>query len=371
MLKAASVVICFALISIPQVYSQVTSCGGCNFYVSSNGTLWRGGLSCNPSACDGDLFFMGQGITSLQEDVFHGLSSLRRLYLHTNQITVLSEGTFQGMSSLYQLELQHNQLMALPEGLFRGLSSMLYLHLDHNKFSMLPAGIFNGLTKLKEIFLGYNLLQCLPVYMPTGAQVSWYDRTYLSLPACPDTTTSAYEASEARTTTAASTAAYEGDVTTTPLPQTLDTNSNTTATPLPQTLDTNSNTTAAYDSSNESSFEGDVITTPLPQTLDTNSSNFSYLEKFSYPECLEVRTWEEIMIAYKDQQHMMSAGGLGKLATPDFKVWACFMHHPCLTKLDPDSSTDKMCYMYHENQKEWHPLGLKSELNLWQSCADW
>jgi hypothetical protein len=61
-------------------------------------------------------------------------------------------------------------------------------------------------------------------------------------------------------------------------------------------------------------------------------------------------------------QHMLKSGSLGDLATKDFKVWACFFGHACLEMVS-SSSTDAMCYKFHEEKQTWHPWALKSEIH--------
>ncbi len=84
--------------------------------------------------------------------------------------------------------------------------------------------------------------------------------------------------------------------------------------------------------------------------------------RFAHPECNETRTWEQIAHTYKTAQELFFTGSLGPFAKDDFKVWACFKAHPCLSKVA--APHDAMCYKYHEVLENWHPWGLHSEIHM-------
>jgi hypothetical protein len=101
------------------------------------------------------------------------------------------------------------------------------------------------------------------------------------------------------------------------------------------------------------------IHTPSSQTPRWLSSDVT--QRFSPPECLETRTWEELARVMRDKQDMFTSGSLGAEKTENFLVWACFKEHTCLSVIShPDG--DAMCYVYHESQKKWYPMGLSSEV---------
>ena len=95
-------------------------------------------------------------LTSLPEDMFDGLSSLKFLNMQDNSLTSLPEGVFDGLSSLVALGLYGNQLSTLPEDVFDELSSLTRLFLSNNELTSLPAGVFSGLFALQTIQLGGN-----------------------------------------------------------------------------------------------------------------------------------------------------------------------------------------------------------------------
>lgn len=305
----------------------VQSCGGCDFFVSPNGTLWRGGVECKPETCNTELRFDGSRsiFKSLSPDVFKGMTRLYGLLIVRREIYTVPEGVFQDLSSLTQLCLNENQMVDLPSNAFRGLTSLQYLglarnkfttlpyrifdnlvsldylELDNNQITMLPNNIFTGLPLLQHLSLGQNYLQCLPTSSPhvvyqdfAYESIVYDDGQYhlpiLSIPKCP----------------------WDNMTTFTDL---------------------------------------SLFTTPIPP------SNFDFI----YDECVENRSWEILAEIYKNNQEMMSSGYLGSLATEDFDVWACFKNHPCIRKVNPSSFTeDSMCYKYNEKKKKWHPWDLQS-----------
>ena len=102
-------------------------------------------------------------IGTLKPDDFHGLTSLQRLLLSSNQLTALPDGVFDGLTSLHWLDLGHNyQLTALPAGVFDKLTSLYWLNLGSNQLTALPAGVFDGLTGLRSLDLQDNQLTALP-----------------------------------------------------------------------------------------------------------------------------------------------------------------------------------------------------------------
>ena len=109
-------------------------------------------------------------LSSLPEDVFDGLSSLKTLWLQDNYLSSLPEDVFDGLSSLEVLPLSDNYLSSLPEDIFDGLSSLEVLWLDDNDLSSLPEDVFDGLSSLEGLWLYGNDLSCLPP-IPLSARV--------------------------------------------------------------------------------------------------------------------------------------------------------------------------------------------------------
>jgi hypothetical protein len=90
------------------------------------------------------------------------------------------------------------------------------------------------------------------------------------------------------------------------------------------------------------------------------------VSRFDHPECVEVRTWQQIaqsILSESMPKNDFATGGLGGLQTPEFGVWACFLAHPCVQHMG-GQSTDSMCYAFSEDQQSWYPWGFKSDLKM-------
>ena len=102
-------------------------------------------------------------LTSLPEDVFDGLSSLKFLNLQDNGLTSLPENVFDGLASLIHIGLYGNSLTTLPEDVFGGLSSLHRIMLYDNELTALPKGTFEGVTTLQLLHLQGNFVDPLPL----------------------------------------------------------------------------------------------------------------------------------------------------------------------------------------------------------------
>jgi hypothetical protein len=92
------------------------------------------------------------------------------------------------------------------------------------------------------------------------------------------------------------------------------------------------------------------------------------IERFNHAECQESRTWETIAEQYASTPWLFSSGGLGTAVTREFRVWACWQGHSCLSRIAGASqASDAMCYVYHETQKTWLPWCLGHELSICSS----
>ncbi|MCY4331137.1 MAG: leucine-rich repeat protein, partial [Cyanobacteria bacterium MAG CAR1_bin_15] len=102
-------------------------------------------------------------LTTLPENIFDGLSKLRIISMHGTRLTTLPEDLFDGLSELREIYLgYYGSLTTLPEDLFDGLSELREIRLWGNRLTSLPAGLFDGLSKLTEIRLSENKLTTLP-----------------------------------------------------------------------------------------------------------------------------------------------------------------------------------------------------------------
>lgn len=179
-------VIFLILVILPEVFSQVSSCGGCNFFVAANGTLWRTGAEC---VCGSyfNLDFSNKNITTLSSGVFQGLKSVSSLDLSNNQITMLPAGLFQDLtldsrSSWVSFRFAKNKISKLFPSTFQGIiapKSMLpepgaficlSIEMNDNLIREIPVGVFQGLPPLKVLYLHNNQISNLHEGLFQGLQ---------------------------------------------------------------------------------------------------------------------------------------------------------------------------------------------------------
>ncbi|XP_075815125.1 uncharacterized protein LOC142842025 isoform X2 [Microtus pennsylvanicus] len=102
------------------------------------------------------------GMTSLPASALAGLSRLRLLLLHGNEIEEIQDGALRDLGALQVLKLSYNRLRTLTSGSLRGARALTRLHLDHNRLTSLGADALLGLTSLRLLTLEGNALASLP-----------------------------------------------------------------------------------------------------------------------------------------------------------------------------------------------------------------
>ena len=100
-----------------------------------------------------------QGITTIPEYFFVGLTHLQKLFLSKNRLTSLPPSIGR-LTSLQKLFLSNNKLTSLPPEIGQ-LRSLRELFLSNNRLTELPAEIRN-LTSLQKLSLSNNRLTSLP-----------------------------------------------------------------------------------------------------------------------------------------------------------------------------------------------------------------
>ena len=108
------------------------------------------------------LFLENNNLTSLPENIFHGLGKLRNLFLKHNLLQSLPAGVFNGLVKLDFLYLSYNKLHTLRPDVFKNLKNLKKLILRNNSLIIIPEGVFTGLIKLDGLDLSNNKLQTLP-----------------------------------------------------------------------------------------------------------------------------------------------------------------------------------------------------------------
>ena len=119
--------------------------------------------SLHASMCDTAM------LTSLQDHIFEGLSSLTVLDLSSLCLTSLGEEVFSGLSSLQELTLASNQLSMFERETFFPVIELTVINLNRNFITneALRLHLFQHNEKLVTINLGYNLIGQLDAGMLT------------------------------------------------------------------------------------------------------------------------------------------------------------------------------------------------------------
>ena len=113
-----------------------------------------------------------EGIETLKNGDFDGLSALTTLSLNSNGLTWLPQDVFAGLTALTNLSLDGNLFTWLYPDVFDGLSALTSLSLDNTPLTWLPANIFGGLDKLTSLSLDDNGLTWLPAFDGLSALTS-------------------------------------------------------------------------------------------------------------------------------------------------------------------------------------------------------
>ena len=137
------------------------------------------------------------GLTTLDADIFNGLTALETLLLSSNLLTTLEADLFDGLTALETLKLDQNSLDTLDADIFDGLTALTRLELQDNRLTALDANIFDGITGLEWLDLKCNYFTALDldIFDPFAVTL-----TYLNLQSDSFTTTPTDAAIQAKFT---------------------------------------------------------------------------------------------------------------------------------------------------------------------------
>ncbi|NXF98630.1 LRRC4 protein, partial [Eubucco bourcierii] len=79
-----------------------------------------------------ELEMSGNHFPEIKPGSFHGLKSLKKLWIMNSQINLIERNAFDDLTALVELNLAHNNLSSLPHDLFAPLRYLVELHLHHN-----------------------------------------------------------------------------------------------------------------------------------------------------------------------------------------------------------------------------------------------
>ncbi|CAB1341868.1 unnamed protein product [Coregonus sp. 'balchen'] len=103
------------------------------------------------------LVLSDSGIQLLQPEAFYSLSFLEKLDMSRNELRRLpSDFSHSLSSSLEKLDLSHNHITFLQPGVFRGLSRLRHLYLHANQLGAVRHGSLSMLPVLEALQLGQN-----------------------------------------------------------------------------------------------------------------------------------------------------------------------------------------------------------------------
>lgn len=107
-----------------------------------------------------ELNLKGNRLTELSP--LSSLTSLRDLFLSSNQLSHLPEDIFRNVTALENVDLSENQLTSLPEMIFNGLFGIQAIHLNKNHLSKVDAKLFEDQVLIQQLYLSDNQLKTLP-----------------------------------------------------------------------------------------------------------------------------------------------------------------------------------------------------------------
>ncbi|XP_078108637.1 toll-like receptor 21 [Sander vitreus] len=115
-----------------------------------------------------DLKLDGQrphGLTVLPRNFFHGLHSLKSLYLTNNNINYLAPDAFDDLTGLHFLTLDNCCVGAiqLHPGVFKNLKSLTKLIVENMGIQNISKEVFGNLTQLHTLQLNRNVMQSIDV----------------------------------------------------------------------------------------------------------------------------------------------------------------------------------------------------------------
>ncbi|XP_071784140.1 uncharacterized protein [Asterias amurensis] len=105
------------------------------------------------------LLLSSNFITSINEEYFHELSDLSKLYLDGNRISRIPDFCFRHLEVLKILLLRNNKLVTISTYTFYGLVGLMELDLQGNRITSISNGAFDELEMLKVLRLNDNNLK--------------------------------------------------------------------------------------------------------------------------------------------------------------------------------------------------------------------
>ena len=129
-------------------------------------------------------------ITSIEAGAFSHLLNCTYLSLSQNLLTKINQQMFFGLTSVRRLLLDNNKIFYIAPGTFTILPSLVHVQLANNSLTLLPADVF-GVTNTSHptdlrLSMGGNPLVCNHrfTWMKKGEDEGWLTLDFESLPEC-------------------------------------------------------------------------------------------------------------------------------------------------------------------------------------------
>ena len=102
------------------------------------------------------IVLLNNSIAELPSGAFSYLANCTYLSLDRNKLTALNNAMFTGLKSLKRLGLWNNEISFIEAFTFMNLTSLLRLNLDGNDLTLVKKEMFSGLLSLQWLFLHRN-----------------------------------------------------------------------------------------------------------------------------------------------------------------------------------------------------------------------
>ncbi|XP_002124335.2 uncharacterized protein LOC100179197 [Ciona intestinalis] len=123
------------------------------------------------------LNLVGNAIQQLKPLTMTGLTSLKNLFLGSNDIGIIYPGSFVELRSLDWLDLSRNRISEFSYTTFMGLSMLKSLNLEYNNISAIQTAGFGALLRLENLYLEGNRISSID----GGSLAGMYSLQFLSL----------------------------------------------------------------------------------------------------------------------------------------------------------------------------------------------
>ncbi|XP_071088669.1 LOW QUALITY PROTEIN: reticulon-4 receptor-like 2 [Haliotis cracherodii] len=102
-------------------------------------------------------------VSKLDDDLFQGLTEIKRIALKHNKISQINSNIFHGLNGVFLVDLTGNTGCKIADNAFASLNNLQDLFLGDLNIGRASAAMFNGLTSLRQLDLHGNNLEKVSV----------------------------------------------------------------------------------------------------------------------------------------------------------------------------------------------------------------